>query len=234
MKFDDWPKNVQRLILAPHCVLCRAPATLARDLCAACDADLPRLARACRYCALALPAESQVPACRQCTRQPRFDAATAAFVYGPPVDWFVTQLKFHKRFTHARLLASLLGDRLRLNDRLRPDYLVPVPLHATRYRERGYNQAELIARYLARTLDIPLAAQNAVTRTRATEHQLALPASRRAGNVRHAFSAGTACAGRHVAIVDDVVTTGHTAAAVAAALRGAGAASVQLWCVARA
>lgn len=166
-------------------------------------------------------------------RQPRFDAAIAAFDYAAPLDWLITRLKFHSRFAHARLLGSLLAERIAASDAPRPDCLVPVPLHVTRYRERGYNQAALLARHIGRRLNIPVAAQLAV-RTRATDPQLALPARKRGGNVRRAFAADTASAGRHVAIVDDVVTTGHTAAALATALRRAGAASVQLWCIARA
>lgn len=233
MIFNKWSKTIQNIIFAPQCALCNAQATLQFDLCPRCRADLPWLDRACRHCALALPAGSDGTRCRQCAHKPLFDAAVAAFEYAAPVDWMITRLKFHSRFSHARLLASLLVGRVVADPAPRPDCLVPVPLHVTRYRERGYNQATLLARHMARPLGLPVLGNLAV-RTHATDPQLSLPAPKRRSNVRRAFDASAASAGRHIAIVDDVVTTGYTARALAAAFRRSGAASVQLWCVARA
>src|SRR5699024_7248545 len=108
-----------------------------------------------------------------------------------------------------------------------------MPLHPRRYRERSYNQAHLIARPIARALNISIRPELA-RRVRNTAAQQSLPADERHKNVHKAFHASSACAGRHIAIIDDVVTTAHTAGALAGALKHNGAASVQLWCVARA
>lgn len=228
-----WLHTLQTVVFAPHCLLCHAPASLELDLCPHCEARLPRQQHACRHCAQTLPAASTRDCCVACLRQPRFDAAIAGFEYAPPVDWLITRLKFHHRLAHARVLGYLLGSRIQAAAVPRPDCIVPAPLHPRRRRERGYNQAELIAGHTARLLDLPVTPQLA-TRARHTRPQRTLPAAQRRRNVHGAFTATRACAGRHIAIVDDVVTTGHTAEALAAALHQAQAASVQLWCVARA
>lgn len=233
MKSHNWIYFAQNILFTPTCLLCHAPATLELALCAACRADLPRQTRACSNCALALPPTSTSTQCAACLQQPRFDAAVAAFAYASPVDWLITRLKFHHRLSHARVLGTLLSERILASEVARPDCIVPAPLHPRRLRERGYNQATLIARHAARPLQLPVMPELAM-RTRHTLPQRTLPAHRRKHNVRDAFQASTGCAGRHIAIVDDVVTTGHTAGALAAALKRGGAACVQLWCVARA
>jgi ComF family protein len=114
-----------------------------------------------------------------------------------------------------------------------PDCLIPVPLHPTRLRQRGYNQALEIARPIAARLKIPLEV-HAVRRIRATPAQALLPLRERARNVRGAFFARTRFDGRRVAIVDDVMTSGHTANSLAQCLRRAGAEDIEVWVVARA
>lgn len=115
----------------------------------------------------------------------------------------------------------------------RPELVCPVPLHASRLRRRGYNQAALVARALARALPVPLGL--ALTRTRFTASQARLERARRAANVAGAFKAdGVSVAGRSVLLVDDVLTTGATAQACCAALLAAGAREVHVAVVARA
>lgn len=220
-------------MLGPQCLLCAAPAPLARELCTDCAHDLPRLAHACRHCALALPEHAGSLACPACHRRPRFDRGVAAFDYAAPVDWLITRLKFHERLNHARLLGDLLAERVRAEPLDRPDALIPVPLHPAGYRRRGFNQAERIAARLAPALGVPVY-RKTLRRHRDTRRQSELPAAERAANMRHAFAATRPLDGLHVAVVDDVVTTGHTAAAVARALRDGGCRRVDLYCVARA
>lgn len=230
---NNWLHNIQSAVFAPACVLCHAPVTPALDLCDACRAELPRQAHACSACALTLSSDNSTGLCGACIRRPRFNAAFAAFEYAPPVDWLITRLKFNHRLSHARLLGVLLAERIAAVDAPMPDCIVPAPLHPRRYRERGFNQAALIARHAARAFDLNVGAHLA-TRHRDTAPQRSLPAGQRKHNMRNAFTASADCAGRHIAIVDDVVTTAHTAGALAAALQRHRAASVQLWCVARA
>lgn len=202
-------------------------------MCDACRADLPAAAHACRHCALPLP---MAGVCGRCQRRPPpFDSAVAAYLYKPPLDALIKQLKFGGRFALARLLGELLAEAwLATPAAATPaDLVVPVPLDVGRLRERGYNQALELARPLARRWGVPLAGR-AAERIRATPPQSDLPARLRRRNVKGAFRVGAAVAGRRVAVVDDVMTSGHTLREFAASLRRAGAASVSVWVGARA
>ncbi|GAB3680970.1 ComF family protein [Salinisphaera aquimarina] len=214
-------------------MLCRAPASLARELCGDCEQELPWLTHACVHCALPLTGTVGITRCHRCARQPRFDRALAAFAYDQPIRWLITRLKFDGRLAHARLLGDLLAERVVHAGLDAPEMLVPVPLHPSGYRRRGFNQSERLARRIARVQRRPVAS-GLVERVRDTVAQSTLSADRRAANVRRAFVCHGSLAGRHVAIVDDVVTTGQTALAVARCLRTAGAARVDLYCVGRA
>lgn len=232
----NWLKSAQIAILAPRCLLCQAPVSLSCALCDGCWADLPHLEHQCVHCALPLNPDQTGDRCAHCVDRPRFDGAVAACRYVQPMPWLVTGLKFRGRMSHAPLLANLLASRLasRIESQDdRPDVLLPVPLHPHSYRRRGFNQAERIAQGLGRRLSLPVAT-DWVRRTRDTEPQSRLTAAERRANVYRAFTAEVIVADRHVAIVDDVVTTTRTAGAVAIALRKAGAARVDLYCVARA
>jgi ComF family protein len=214
-----------------RCLLCRARAGTHAALCDACHAGLPWLRAACPRCALPLPAGGVV--CGQCQRKPPpFRHARAALHYQAPIDRLVLDLKYHRQLDHARVLGELLAARLEAGAD-RPQAIVPVPLHRTRLRERGYNQSLEIARIVARRLKLPIAA-GAATRKRATLAQAALPLAQRARNLRNAFATHGDLKGLHIAIVDDVMTSGHTAAALAKALRRAGVKQISVWVVARA
>lgn len=231
-----WLKSLQSLAYPPRCVLCLASGQAGINLCTGCQADLPWQTQACRCCALTLNATAQPGAlCPACQKKPsEFSAAWALLRYQRPVDWLVTQLKFHAQLSHAQLFATLMAGRLSAHPGFSlPQAIIPVPLHKQRWRERGFNQATEIAKPLGRTLGIPVLTQ-ACQRVLATAHQADLPAHKRRSNVRGAFSVRHQPGLRHVAIVDDVVTTGATATALARALKSNGVDRVQLWCAARA
>ncbi len=222
------------------CTLCDARSQSNRDLCDGCLADLPFNRHACLQCALPLPAHIPAPAlCGACLQpgQPRhFDQVWAPFIYAPPLPWLVTQLKFHQRLQHARLLAELMWSQLEAplqhQADARPDLILPVPLHAKRLRQRGFNQAIELARPLARISGIRLDSAGLI-RIKATERQSDLPLRQRRRNVRNAFACNRELAGLHVVLVDDVMTTGNTIEAAATAARSAGASRVSAWVVAR-
>ena len=148
----------------------------------------------------------------------------------------MTAFKFHGALDLASVFAAAIVDAERRRDAPKPSLVLPVPLAATRWRERGYNQAWELARRVARRLGIA-AEPELLLRLRETAHQLALPLADRAANVRGAFAVEPRRRGelrdRHVAIVDDVMTTGSTAAEIAAVARQAGAATVEIWVLAR-
>lgn len=198
-------------------------------------AALPWNRIACPGCALPLPAPEA--ACGAClrdasqNRRPTLEAVHAACVYARPLDRLLPRFKFHGDFAAGRLLSQLMADACAAWPR--PEALVAVPLHHSRLRQRGYDQALELAAPLARMLDLPLR-RNLLVRRRVTAPQSELSALARRRNVRDAFAVDTdATCPTHVALVDDVMTTGATLHAAATALRRAGVARVDAWVCAR-
>ncbi len=233
---NDWLKRVQGLLLPPYCVLCGGaglPPLL--DLCAPCAAELPRNVDACARCAAPLPPGAPAAStCGACLRRPpRFDRAFAPFRYAYPLDHLVRAFKYHGRLAYGRVLATLLAKHLRSQAVPLPELIVPVPLHPARQRERGFNQSSELARHLATQLDIALD-ERSCTRVRPTEDQTRLTAKERRRNLRRAFALERRLRVRHVAILDDVLTTGSTANELARTLKRAGVKQVSVWAVARA
>jgi ComF family protein len=213
------------------CALCGGPGQHGRELCSGCEADLPVIEVACYRCGapLSLPG-----LCGRCQRQlPAFTRTVACFHYLPPLDALLKRLKFRDELRLARLLGELMADRLVLPHNLVPDVIVPVPLHRRRLRERGFNQALELARPIAERLSVPLNRLQ-VTRTRDTEPQSELPARLRSRNLKDAFTVAAEFNARHVAIVDDVMTTAHTVNELALALRRKGVVDISVWICARA
>ena len=227
-----------RAIWPPRCLLCESAGSGGLDLCDLCLAALPYNRRACLRCAIPIAGSDNLNAhcveliCGQCLRRPPPQAhARAAFVYGFPLDRLLPRAKFHGDLASTRLLAALMAGALA--DAERPQALVPVPLHIGRLRERGYDQALELARPLAHRLGIPLR-DDLLRRTRATAAQSRLDAGQRRRNLRGAFAVRERCElPAHVALVDDVMTTGATAHAAASTLLRAGVARVDVWVCAR-
>ena len=178
--------------------------------------------------------ETSDSVCGECQKDaPAYRFTHAAFRYAPPVDKLIQGLKYHARLELSRLLGGYLARHLMGLAGQRPDVIVPVPLHPSRLRCRGYNQSLELARFVSAALELPIDATNA-RRIRATMPQTELPREQRRRNVRGAFDAGAAFAGRNVAIVDDVMTSGNTVQSFAQSLLKAGAREVSVWVVARA
>ncbi|MFC3815445.1 ComF family protein [Lysobacter sp. GCM10012299] len=225
-----WLRRLGAALWPPHCLVCGDPGADGLDLCRPCLAALPYNRRGCRHCAL--PLERTATTCGACLRQPPPQASTrAVFIYAAPIDRLLPRVKFHGDLASARLLATLMARELADADR--PQALVPLPLHRSRLRRRGYDQALELARPLANTLQLPLR-DDLLHRRRATAAQSTLDVDARRRNVRDAFAcrAGAALPA-HVAVIDDVMTTGATARAAALALRRAGVARVDVWVCAR-
>jgi ComF family protein len=216
-------KSGQRHV-TPDCLLCGGASSGAM-LCAPCDADLPRIAREhCVVCALPLAGSGGNATCGACLADPpAYDHVCAAFAYAFPADALVQALKYRGQLAIAPLLGEALARVLAIDTR--PDVLVAMPLSAGRLRERGFNQAQEIARHVAKTSGIPLQS-NACRRVSETPPQAALPYKERAKNVRNAFVCDANFDGKHVAIVDDVMTTGATLNELAKKIKRAGAARV--------
>lgn len=230
----QWGVGLMARLFPPTCLLCGAPGSAGLDLCLGCLTDLPANHHACFRCAQPLP--DQAPAggpCGRCLRRPpQFDHCFTPYQYRDPVAHLIRGLKYGQRLSHARLLAQLMVQGWEQAGESKPDLLVPVPLHGSRLRERGFNQAVELARPLARVLGVPLDLTSCM-RQRATEHQTGLDAAARRRNLRDAFRLYRPITAAHVALIDDVVTTGSTGGELARLLKRAGVARVDLWAVAK-
>ena len=229
-----------RFLLPARCILCagagREPAL---DLCADCEADLPWVAAACSRCGLPVD-DPTLPGtttgCARCRdRALPYRRCHAGFRYEFPLSELVHGLKYDGALANARVLGTLLAGGLAQQPvRREVDLLVPMPLHTARLVARGFNQSLEIARFTATALRMELDAR-ALHRCRETAPQVGLAREARADNVRGAFAAvESKVAGRAVALLDDVVTTGATVVEASRALLIAGARAVDIWCVARA
>jgi ComF family protein len=227
--------------LPSSCALCGESGK--HSLCSGCRAQFFSHHRArCVQCAHALPytSGSSVSHCGDCLKQPpAFDATIVAADYVAPVDQLVLSFKFGGRLALAPLFARLLHDewvRSEDDSRSLPTLLTVVPLSAQRLAERGFNQAQEIARPLSQALGIPLEASFPV-RVRDTAAQAMLPPKDRRKNVRNAFTVTPTAIdrikGKHVGIVDDVMTTGETLGELAATLKRFGAVRVTNFVFAR-
>jgi len=227
----DGLRLLQLAVFPPRCLLCGAPGDRDRDLCAGCAADLPCNRVCCARCAL--PLKSAAALCGECIkREPPFAATFAPFEYAHPLDLLLVRLKFSRNLAAARVLAQLALDAFAEGNVSTPLAIVPVPLHRDRLRERGYNQALELARAFSSTLGVPL--REILTRQRATAAQSDLDAAARRRNVRGAFEAVAGELPAHIALVDDVMTTGTTIRECARVLRRAGVERVDVWVLARA
>jgi len=229
----DGLRRLQFAILPAHCLLCSQSGAGQRDLCAACAADLLRNRACCPRCAL--PLEAPAPLCGECLHSaPPFASACVPFVYAPPLDALLTRLKFGRSLAAGRVLSELWIAAAHASPPSIPQALIPVPLHAGRLRERGYNQALELAKPLAHAFGIALR-NDVLVRTRATSAQSNLDADARHHNLRGAFAViPNATLPVHIALFDDVMTTGTTLRECARTLLSAGVGCVDVWAVARA
>ena len=224
------------LSIYSRCWLCRQPLKLAQQgICSYCLRGLPAKPTSCPRCGL--PAGDSHQPCGRCLQQsPPWQALVFASDYCPPLSGLIKRFKFQRTPELAPTLARLLllhwlqaHREQHLN---RPEILLAVPLQNKRCWRRGYNQSDLLARPLAHWLGCEYRPA-ALRRVRTTSPQQQLVARARRRNLRGAFRCDENLAGRHVALLDDVVTTGSTVAEIAKLLQKQGVASLQIWCVCR-
>ena len=231
---NNWIDIIQDYLLPPTCILCGNPGFESRDICTLCYRHLHRNSNSCYRCAEAFETDMTDPTlCGRCqSHPPAFDRTYAPFLHQGAIRHLITSLKFNAHYKNARLLGTLLSEHLKQTAE-KPDCLIPVPLHLARYRQRGLNQAIEIGRTVSKELDIPLDFSSC-QRHRNTAHQTGLPARQRRKNLDKAFSVIKPIKARHIAILDDVMTTGSTAHELARLLKKAGVNRVDVWVCARA
>jgi len=208
-----------RNINLSHCILCRTQhSDRSSLLCSPCNKSLPRISHYCDQCGNILPDHTPY-LCRHCLKKTAiFDGAFSLFHYKPPIDYFIKQLKFQHQLLYADFLGNKMADALAEHAKqittnlTTPDVILPVPLHSTRIRNRGFNQALEIAKPIAKKLRIPLIT-NELIRLHHTQAQTELNARERRNNLKNSFfyqpSSHTAHY-KNIAVIDDVMTTGTT------------------------
>ena len=212
--------------LAGDCVLCGA--VHVDEVCVACDRSLQRVCDACPVCALPGTGSQRCGACL--AHEPAYDAALAAFAYRFPLERLVHRFKYAGDLAVGRWLALQLAAHVEATPRV--DAIVVPPATRARLRERGFNPAAELAKVVAARCGTRLHL-DMVRRKREQAPQAGLARRERLANLRGAFGCDAALHGMRVAIVDDVMTTGATAEAVAAVLKRAGASHVRVWALAR-
>jgi ComF family protein len=223
------------MFLIAHCALCGLRTRNRQILCVNCKTDLPWIVSSCFTCGLPLPDAAEQFQCGEClVGNSPFSLAVTPLLYQKPVASMVTAFKHHRSLAQGRLLAQLLGEEIhdRYMDIDLPEVIIPVPLHWRRFMWRGYNQSAELGRQLGRQLHIPCQT-NLLTRVRHTASQQGLSREQRLHNLTAAFQLSGKMTFKRIAVLDDVVTTGSTAATIARLLLQQGAEEIHLWAVAR-
>ena len=227
-------KVITHCLFPYQCILCNDKANRELDLCIECEKSLPWLKNVCFYCASPLGFTTQ-SACGACLKKPLpFYKLCVLFSYTETIKKMVIGLKFQKRLIYAHILGTLLAEKIspQYQTEKLPDVIIPAPLHRSRLYERGFNQAIELARPISKKLNIPIEYKRC-KRLVNTAAQSKLPANQRADNVKNAFVAHQDLAYKHIALLDDVMTTGHTLIEMSRALYYVGVKRIDVWCCAR-
>lgn len=216
-------------LLTTPCLLC-GKHHHDRYLCIDCESSLPKIHSPCPRCALPSQENSL---CGQCLKQaPYRDQTTCVYIYRDHLARLITGFKFHNQLFLSRFFAQQLAKQRLLTQQKLPQLLLPIPLHTRRLRQRGYNQANELVKELSQLLSIPFDNQS-LTRTKDTSPQTSLSFSQRKKNLKQAFAVKNNGLPHHIALIDDVLTTGHTAETAIKVLKSTGVKTVELWTIAR-
>lgn len=206
------------------------------DLCSFCKRNLPWIDLRCYKCGAKIKTAHDGILCHECINYaPPYDRLCALFSYDPPLNKLINRLKFNRDLYPGKLFASLLRQAIQeqwYSNQILPEVIIPMPLHTKRQQQRGYNQALEISLPIAKALKIPIDLKTC-KRIRNTPPQARLNKAQRSTNLAGAFAAER-CNYEHVALVDDVVTTGSTISALSKVLLASGVKQIDVWCVCRA
>lgn len=205
------------------------------DLCQPCHDAQIETGSHCYCCAKQFPSDGLTrQLCGSCLKNPpAFDNTYAPYTHQGAIRYLINQCKFNGTYKNTRVLGLLLANYLRKQNVTLPELIIPVPLHPKRYRQRGFNQTLEIAKIITRELSIPID-NDCCQRIKNTDHQISLTAKQRQQNIKGAFQAIKTPNARHIAILDDVMTTGATTNELAKTLRETGVSQIDIWVCARA
>lgn len=240
-------RNFSFYLFPGYCILCGIHSARPLDLCLSCEEDLPVNLPCCQHCAAPLSAHRPCGGC--ITNNPPFERCIAPLRYEFPINKLISSFKYSGQLNRGAVLAHLLLQQIsekyqtinqpfevnqsRITNRLElPDLIIPVPLHWRRQFVRGFNQSQWLAKLLGNRLNINVS-NGLLTRQKYTPPQQGLTQKQRKKNLKGAFRINHRVDGKHIALVDDVVTTGSTVSELSLLLKKAGAAQVEIWCLAR-
>ncbi len=240
-------KKLLSNLFPSRCLLCQKTVISSSDnenieICAECLSALPHNDMSCSRCAVPLVVDVEGRLCGRCIKKPpAFDYVYSPLCYEEDVIRLVHQLKFSEKIAFSRTLGEIMLECWKLetmkNSNVdassKPDYLLPVPLHKSRMRQRGFNQSIELSRVIAKKLNIPIE-YDGVGRIRSTSAQTGLNAIQRRKNIKGAFKVVQKISAKRVLIIDDVMTTGSTVNELARILKKAGIEQVGVLCLARA
>ncbi|HXH54277.1 MAG TPA: ComF family protein [Gammaproteobacteria bacterium] len=230
-------KKLEQWLFPFICCFCEGYTTRGQDLCSTCKIALPWSSDRCFKCGLYLTPGIDSIDCESCRElPPKFDRLCALFSYQPPITKLIMGLKFGKKLAYGRVMGELLADQVAsqwYQNRELPEAVIPVPLHIDRLRKRGFNQALELLWPMHKQMQIPVVF-DACVRIRKTTAQAQLDKLRRKRNLKSAFQIVKPISFEHIAIMDDVVTTGSTVNALTHVLKEAGVTTVDIWCICRA
>jgi len=238
MKPCWWHKKFNLSEIIPrHCLFCLQKTQNAFDLCAACIADLSINNHCCQRCALPLEHDSgqMIYMCGHClSHRYYYDQVISPFGYVDDMAYLIKKLKYHQKIHYADLLAKLFIAQVKTMHNFQlPQIIMPIPMHQQRLKHRGYNQALELARIFSSYYQLPLNF-SALIRSRYTHFQAEMSGSKRQQNVKNAFIIKKEIQYTHIALIDDVMTTGSTVNEVAKVLKQVGVKKVDIWTIARA
>ncbi|CEG57712.1 ComF family protein [Legionella fallonii] len=220
----------QTLRLPSICTLCNQFHKSSLAVCSYCAKYIKPLGLACRSCAYPLPDEGYM-LCGQCIKKPpAFNNALIHYIFEEPLRSLLHQFKYH----NGLYLTSFLGQLMLHSIQKQPiaaQCLIPVPMHPQRLKQRGFNQAVVLAKFLSRKLNLPydpVSCQKIIN----TQPQASLDSEQRKKNLRKAFRVHP-LPYQHVVLIDDLLTTGSTANELARAIKKTGVKQVDVWCCAR-
>ncbi len=222
--------------MSKQCLLCLAPTLNKHLLCCNCEKDLPENTAHCVICSTpfsTIQADKKNLVCGKCQKNPpNYTTSLIPHLYVSPLKQLIAHLKFHGNLSYVPLLAQNFINSVKHRKNNLPECIIPVPLHSQRLRQRGFNQSLELARIVAIQLNIPLD-YSLCQRDKATQFQSGLSAKQRKKNLKNAFSVIKPHSYKHVAIFDDVVTTGTTVNELARQLKQSGVETIEVWAIAR-
>lgn len=232
-------RKISMALLQPRCYLCDMPIdNLQPFLCLLCQQELPYLPHShCRSCALPQQ-KNQQQQCNNCNEHtPPWQQLITCMSYTLECQYLIKQYKFSQQqqlhLLFSQLLIRTIANKVIQDNYQLPNAIIAIPLHKKRQSKRGYNQAQLVARDLATQLQIPLIAEKKFIRTKNTKAQAQQTATERKDNMHNVFKVTQAISAKHIAIIDDVVTTGETMKAACLALSTTEVERIDIWCIAR-